>query len=73
MTPARILILAAAASALAACASTGEPSRYQTEMNRLEADCAARDGILVPTGATSGQPARDYACEIRGGGSAIRR
>jgi len=72
MTAPRILILAAAASALAACASTGEPSRYQTEMNRLETDCTARDGILIPTGATSGQPARDYACEIRGG-SAIRR
>jgi hypothetical protein len=42
-------------------------------MERLTADCAERGGILSPIpGATSGRPATDYACEIRGGASRIR-
>lgn len=73
MTAIRLLVLAAAVASTAGCASTGQPSRYTTELNQLEADCRARDGILIPTGATTGRPARDYACQIMGGGSAIRR
>ena len=56
---------------LSACAtdagSTRGPSRYSQEMDRLTAECTAREGMLQPTGATSGEPARDYACVIRGG------
>lgn len=59
--------------AISACASAGGGSNsYLTEMDRLEADCKAREGILTPTGSQSGQPARDYACRITGGASRIR-
>jgi hypothetical protein len=67
----RIALVAAAVFGLglSACASsgTGEPSYYSREMARLRAECDARDGILMPSGANSGEPARDNACEIRGG------
>ncbi len=61
-----------AAAGLSACASgpPGENS-YTAQMDRLEADCRARGGILTPTGATSGRPQRDYACQITGGASRI--
>ena len=60
------------AAALSACASVdGPPSRYSQEVDRLTSECTAREGILQPTGAVSGEPARDYACIIRGGGSRI--
>lgn len=69
--PTSLIAVTALAAALAACASDGMPSRYSQEMDRLTADCTAREGILQPTGATSGEPARDYACVIRGGGTRI--
>ena len=60
------------AAILSACATVdGPPSRYSQEMDRLTSDCTAREGVLQPTGAVSGEPARDYACIIRGGGSRI--
>ena len=59
--------------ALSACAgAAGGSNSYSAEMDRLEADCKAREGILTPTGSQSGQPARDYACRITGGASRIR-
>ena len=60
------------AATLSACASVeGPPSRYSQEMDRLTSECTAREGMLQPTGAVSGEAARDYACIIRGGGSRI--
>ncbi len=62
-------ILLAAALTLAACASTSDGTRlnYQGELDKLEADCTARDGILTPiAGARTGRPQTEYACEIRG-------
>ena len=56
---------------LAGCASTGGPNRYQAELDKLEADCRARDGILQPTGSQSARPARDYVCRITGGVSRL--
>ena len=56
---------------LAGCASTGGTSRYQAELDRLDADCRARDGILQPTGSQSANPARDYVCRITGGASRL--
>lgn len=61
----------AGAALLAGCASTGGTSRYQTELDKLEADCRARDGILQPTGGQSSNPARDYVCRITGGASRL--
>lgn len=72
MTVRSIVLAASLVTGLSACATAGEPSRYRGDLDRLEADCKARDGLLTPTGAVSGVPARDYACVIRGG-SAIQR
>jgi hypothetical protein len=59
--------------ALSACASAaGGTNSYSADLDRLEADCTAREGILTPTGSQSGQPARDYACKITGGASRLR-
>ena len=69
---ASLVLISVVAVTLGACASAGgPPSRYSQEMDRLTSECTARDGILQPTGAVSGEPARDYACIIRGGGSRI--
>jgi hypothetical protein len=56
---------------VAGCATGEGAGRYQVEMDRLQAQCTERDGILQPTGSQSGQPARDYACVIRGGASRL--
>jgi len=74
ITPSLIapVVLAVALTAtLSACASDGTRSRYSQDMDRLTAECTAREGILQPTGATSGEAARDYACVIRGGATRI--
>ncbi|GAA0870603.1 hypothetical protein GCM10009116_24400 [Brevundimonas basaltis] len=57
---------AALAVALSACASGMGESRYETELQRLNADCQARGGILSPTGRQSGQPALDNVCKVTG-------
>ena len=52
---------------LGACAATG-PSRYQQEEDRLAAECAARGGVLTPTGArNTSNPAVANACVVPGG------
>ena len=56
---------------IAACASTDGVNRYQADMDRLDAQCRERGGILQPTGSQSGEPARDYACHITGGASRL--
>lgn len=71
MTRSRLTVLVAlplCAAALAACASSGGPNRYQTELDAYEAECRARDGILQPrSGVYSGQARADNVCVIRGG------
>ena len=67
----RSALVIAGLATLAACTITGGPSRYQAELDRLDADCRARDGILQPTGSQSAQPARDYVCRITGGASRL--
>lgn len=52
------------ALALAACASNGGQSHYQSEFERLSADCTARGGILSPTGSQSGRPQLDNVCKV---------
>ena len=51
---------------LTACASTGQKSSYQADLERLEASCTERKGILTPTGLQGGRPETEYACRITG-------
>ncbi len=63
----RLALPVLAALTLAACASSGAQSRYSQDYTQLREDCAARQGILTPiTGAMTGRPQTDNACEIRG-------
>ncbi len=57
---------AVAALALSACASGMGETRYETEYQRLAADCTARGGILSPTGEQSGRPQLDNVCKVTG-------
>lgn len=62
-----VALALAAAGGLSACAAgMGGESRYDSDLRRLEADCRARGGILTQTGATTGRPQTEYACEITG-------
>ena len=54
----------------ATSAANGSAS-YRAEVERLEAECTARDGILTPTGSQTTYPRRDYACKITGGASRL--
>lgn len=66
-----LILTAALATALSACASTGERSRPDTTVE-LAAKCRERGGILVPTGRPStGRPETDNACQITGAASRI--
>jgi hypothetical protein len=50
-----------------ACASgPASGNTYEAEFAKLNADCEARGGILATNGQQTGDPARDYLCEIRG-------
>jgi hypothetical protein len=66
----RRLTLAALAifPALAACASSGgtRVATGPTDMQRLQAECDARQGILVPSGRLTGQASLDNVCKING-------
>ena len=56
---------------LGGCA-TGQPlSAYQKDLDKLEADCTARGGILTPSGAATGRAQIDYLCKITGGATRI--
>jgi hypothetical protein len=63
----RIVLFAAPAAlalALSACAPSMGPSHYQSQYERLAADCAARGGVLSPTGEQSGRPQLDNVCKV---------
>ena len=65
----RIVLVAAPAAlalTLSACASGMGQNQYETEYQRLAADCAARGGVLSPTGSQSGRPQLDNVCKITG-------
>jgi len=52
---------------LIGCAQTrGGPGIIAREREELRAQCAARGGILVPSGAATGRPPLDEFCEIHG-------
>ena len=64
----RICMMMASLALLAGCASSG--MRGPTEYQQLEEGCRARGGYLQPIPrANSSNPAANYACVIRGGGS----
>lgn len=70
----RPLIFAAPAAlllVLSACASGPGSSRYAEDLRQLTADCEARSGVLVPTGASTGRPQTEYACRISGGATRL--
>lgn len=68
----------AAAVSLGACASTSpekatSANSYAADLARLQKQCDARNGMLVPTGRLSGGQAQlDYFCDIRSGGNRTR-
>ncbi len=71
-----LITLSAAAMALAACAgdpASGGSHDYNAQVRQLAADCQQRGGILAPTGAQSGQAARDNVCKINGEPSGLIR
>ena len=62
----RIILIPLAVLSLSACATAGETGRYSSDYERLNAECEARNGILVPTaGPPTGQASTEYVCEIR--------
>ena len=56
---------------LTACATPGQTGGYPAEIMRLSDDCAARGGILAPTGQQTGRPQVDNVCELRQGGGRL--
>jgi len=59
----RRLIIPLGLCALAAC-STGKGFDDAGDLAKLEADCAARGGTLVPSGKLTGEVALDNLCRI---------
>lgn len=58
--------------ALAACATSTGPSRYQQELDAYAAECRERGGILQPIpGVATGEARADHACVIRGAASRL--
>ena len=51
-----------AAAAVSACATRPGPSMSASEIQRLDADCRARGGMLVPSGRWNPNPALTYLC-----------
>jgi hypothetical protein len=65
------LAFAPAALSLAACAtsetSTAAPAgSYAAEQDRLQRECDARGGVLVPSGRYTGEAATENFCKITG-------
>lgn len=56
----------ALALALSACATPMGGDHYNDELRQLSAECAARGGILSPTGSQSGRPQLDNVCKVTG-------
>ena len=55
---------------LAACASQPGRNSYAAELDRLEADCRERGGILLPipgAQARTGNPGAAFTCNLPGG------
>lgn len=73
---ARILLsflLIVSGLALSACAGSSRPlPTYQQELDQLTAECRERGGVLSSTGALTGRPQTEYACQIRGPASRIQ-
>lgn len=77
MTPRPLLTLTLAGLAFVAagCAMTprdGAPRGYAADLERLRADCTAREGILVPNSSSTGRAETDYFCELRGPATRLR-
>ncbi len=55
--------------ALSSCATGPVAGGYAEDLARLSDACRERGGILVNSGANTGRPEVDNACQIRGGSS----
>ena len=62
------ILLAAAATTVSACATSGARQPEKTLEQRTQ-ECEARGGFLTPTGQTTGRDALDYVCRINSGPS----
>lgn len=71
--PRTLIVLAAlvAPLALGACATGKTYPSYQQDLDKLEAECTTRGGILTPSGVTTGRVQTDYVCKITGGATRI--
>lgn len=69
--PLFLVAIIVAPLALAACASTHPLPTYQQEMDKLDAECRERGGIISPTGRQTGRPQTDYVCKITGAATRI--
>jgi hypothetical protein len=71
--PLLILLPAVLAGSVAGCAyPSAGPGRASDDLARLQSQCEARGGILVPSGANTGRPQLDQVCRISGA-AAVRR
>jgi hypothetical protein len=66
-----LAVVLAAHLGLSACATGRDLPTYKQEMDKLDAECVARGGILTPSGRQTGRPQTDYVCKISGGASRI--
>lgn len=67
-----MIVFGAAAVLLGACATAPGGTRYGAELARLEQDCRARGGVLVPgLRDSSSNPAANFTCQRHGGASRL--
>lgn len=71
--PILLLVAISAPLALGSCATDRNLPSYKQEMDKLDADCVARGGILTPSGMQTGRPQADYLCKITGAASRIQQ
>ena len=64
MSLTKAVVLSAVVAGLAACASMGDTNDYQSEVDRLDADCRAKGGILQPSGAVTANPGAEHVCVV---------
>ena len=64
MSLTKAVVLSALVAGLSACVSMGDTNDYQAEVDRLDADCRARGGILQPTGSPSANAGAAHVCVV---------
>lgn len=67
MSMSKLSVAAVLVLTCTACASTGNQSRYQQELDQLEKECTARGGTIRSTGVSTVRPQTEYLCRITNG------